>query len=129
MERFVDLDLNEDVIGMAALRRIKADGVKRRQLGILLEGSEESKKLSTWPEIVKDGNVIGHMTNEAWSYRLKRRLGYALVSVEAQPGDTVFVMKDGARITCQLTEMPFKICSWIEQTLGTIAVGFVMFMS
>ena len=109
MEKFVDLDLNADVIGMTALRRIKAEGVKRRQLGILLEGGKEDDNQSTWPEIVKDGKVIGHMTNVAWSFRLKRRIGYALISVEAQPGDTVLITKDGARIIGQLTEMPFKI--------------------
>ena len=37
LEKFVDLELDDDVVGIAALKRIKADGVKRHQLGIMLE--------------------------------------------------------------------------------------------
>ena len=111
MERFVDLDVPDDVIGVDALRKIKADGVKRHQLGIVLEGGEESEDQSIWLDIMKDGAVIGHMTHKAWSYRLNRMIGFALVAVEAQPGDAVQVLKDGASVAGQLAEVPFKIPS------------------
>lgn len=109
MEKFVDLDLDDDVIGIAALRRIKAEGVKRRQLGIVLEGNEENEDQSIWLDIEKDGNLIGNMTHKAWSYRLKRMIGYALVSVEAGAGDIVQVMKDGGRVTGKLVNLPFAV--------------------
>ena len=34
----VDLGVSDDVIGIQALRRIRQDGVKRQQLGVILEG-------------------------------------------------------------------------------------------
>ena len=111
MEKFVDLDLGDDVIGVSALRKIKADGLKRHQLGIILDSNEESENQSIWLDIFKNGSVIGKMTHKAWSYRLKRMIGYALVSVEAKPGDAVQVMKDNTFITGQLADLPFKIPS------------------
>ena len=111
MEKFVDLDVPDDVIGVAALRKIKADGVKRHQLGIILDGAEENEDQSIWLDILKDGAVIGHMTHKAWSYRLKRMIGYALVSVEAQPGDAVEVSTDRGSVTGYLAHVPFKISS------------------
>lgn len=111
MGKFIDLDVSDDVIGVTALRKIKADGVKRQQLGIVLDGGEDSEDQSIWLDIVKGGKVIGHMTHKAWSYRLKRMIGYALVSFEAKPGDAVEIMKGGKWVTGQLTEVPFKIPS------------------
>ncbi|MEM7527456.1 MAG: glycine cleavage T C-terminal barrel domain-containing protein [Pseudomonadota bacterium] len=108
MEKFVDLDLDDDVIGMAALRRIKAEGVKRHQLGIMLDAEEEDEDQSIWLDIEKDGAAVGKMTHKAWSYRLKRMIGYALVSVEVRPGDEVVVLRNGARVTGMLVELPFK---------------------
>lgn len=109
MGKFIDLDVSDDVIGVKALRKIKQGGVKRHQLGIVLEGGEENEDQSIWLDIVKDGAVIGHMTHKAWSYRMQRMIGYALVSVEAQPGDRVEVMKDAGPVTGQLSPIPFAV--------------------
>jgi len=79
MEKFVDLDLDDEVIGIAALRRIKAAGVKRHQLGIVLEGPEENEDQSIWFDIEKAGIHVGHMTNKVWSYRMGCMIGLALV--------------------------------------------------
>ncbi|MEM6896190.1 MAG: glycine cleavage T C-terminal barrel domain-containing protein, partial [Pseudomonadota bacterium] len=107
--RFVDLDLDDSVIGIAALRAIKARGVARHQLGIRLSGPAEDENQSVWLPLEKGGAFMGHMTHKAWSYRLKSMIGYALVSVEAQPGDAVEVIKDGARVTGVLCKLPFTI--------------------
>ena len=109
MGKFIDLDVSDDVIGVIALRKIKQGGVKRHQLGIILEGGEENEDQSIWLDIVKDGAVIGHMTHKAWSYRIQRMIGYALVSVEAQTGDRVEVMKDAGPVTGQLSAIPFAV--------------------
>ncbi|MEO0990922.1 MAG: glycine cleavage T C-terminal barrel domain-containing protein, partial [Pseudomonadota bacterium] len=105
--RFVDLDLPGDVIGVAALNRIKADGVQRHQLGIMLELPEEPEQQAAWLPIRKNGTPIGHMTHTAWSYRLKRLIGYALVSANAQPGDLVTVEKGAETVAGKLTNLPF----------------------
>ncbi|MEM7059519.1 MAG: glycine cleavage T C-terminal barrel domain-containing protein [Pseudomonadota bacterium] len=109
MERFVDLDVSDDVIGVTALRRIKAQGIRRHQLGIILKGDEENEDQSIWLDIHKDGKVIGQMTNKAWSYRLQRMIGFALVSVDAGPGDVVQVARNTGHIEGHLIELPFKL--------------------
>lgn len=109
MEKFIDLDLDDDVIGITALRRIKAAGIKRHQLGIILGEEEENEDQSICLEIEKDGFVVGHMTHKAWSYRLHRMIGFALVSIQAQPGDQVQVIKESTRIDGTLTSLPFEI--------------------
>ncbi|MEM9781430.1 MAG: glycine cleavage T C-terminal barrel domain-containing protein [Pseudomonadota bacterium] len=109
MGRFVDLEIDDDVIGVRALRRIKAQGVRRHQLGIVLQGGEEKDDPSIWLTILSAGKPIGHMTHKAWSYRLKRMIGYALVSVEAVPGDPVEVVTETGPIRAELVALPFKV--------------------
>lgn len=109
LEKFVDLELDDDVVGIAALKRIKADGVKRHQLGIVLGNVEETEDQSIWLDILKGGEVVGNMTHKAWSYRLRRMIGYALVSLDARAGDVVEVSRDGGRIEGTLVPLPFRI--------------------
>ncbi|MEM6634743.1 MAG: glycine cleavage T C-terminal barrel domain-containing protein [Pseudomonadota bacterium] len=109
MGKFVDLDLDEEVIGIRALRRIREEGVKRHLLGVMLEGGEEREDQGIWLPIEKDGKSIGHMTHKAWSYRLQRMIGYALVSVDAGLGATVQVLRPGGPAHGTLVDLPFKI--------------------
>lgn len=104
---FVDLDLHEGVIGMAALRRIAAEGPKRHQLGVVLEGDEPTVGHRRWFDIVVNGDKVGSMTNGVWSYKLERNIGFALVSVECSIGDAVQVHKDDEIIDGVLTDIPF----------------------
>jgi glycine cleavage system aminomethyltransferase T len=107
MGRYIDLSVPDDTIGIQALRRIKAEGPKRHQLGVVLSGATPAGSAFTWFEITKSGKRIGDMTNIIWSYRLKQNIGFALVATAAKPGDDVEVLKDGARIKAKLVELPF----------------------
>lgn len=109
MGRFIDLNMEDEVIGATALRKIKKEGAKRHQLGIILEGPEETEDQSIWQNIEKDGKLVGHMTHKAWSYRMKRMIGYALVTVDVQPGDTVQVIRDTGPVSGRLCEVPFQV--------------------
>ncbi|MEM9440329.1 MAG: glycine cleavage system protein T [Pseudomonadota bacterium] len=109
METYIDLDLDNDVIGIEALRRIKDNGVRRHQLGIIVDCNYDDEDQSIWLDIEKDHAVIGHMTHKAWSYRLERMTGYALVSVEAKPGDTVNVLENAGRVSRRLSKLPFAV--------------------
>jgi aminomethyltransferase len=107
MEKYVDLHLPDEVVGIRALKRIHAEGPKRRQLGVTLEGETPTALGFLWHEIRKDGRKIGHMTNCVWSYRLKRNIGFGLVDSACRPGDPVEVLKDGRPTPATLTELPF----------------------
>ncbi len=107
LDRYVGLDVADDVVGIEALRRIQAEGPARHQLGLVLEGDTPMQPHGTWYDVVSDGRKVGDMTNGVWSYRLKRNIGFALISRDCGPGDRVDVIKDGAAIPAGLTELPF----------------------
>ena len=50
---------------------------------------------------------MGDLTNCAWSYRLKRNIGFGLVSSDLAPGQKVSVIKDGAAVDASLCALPF----------------------
>lgn len=87
LDRLVNLDMEADFIGKAALRRIKAQGVTRRQVGLVIEGPRlKGPNTSYWP-INKDGATIGKVTSAVHSPRLKQNIALAMVATEhAIPG-------------------------------------------
>ncbi len=105
--KYVDLDVPGDVIGIAALRRIHAEGPRRHQLGVVLDGSEPSALGFHWHGIEVDGRKVGDLTNCAWSYRLEKNIGFALISSDCIAGSRVTVRKDGKPIAGTLRELPF----------------------
>ena len=108
LERFVDLDLPDEVIGIPALRQIKDEGPRRRQKGIVLEGDGPAPLGLAWEAVEKDGRRIGDMTNCVWSYRMKANIGYALVEAASAPGDRVAVRREGGPVAAELCELPFR---------------------
>ena len=110
--RYVDLDVPDDVIGITALRRIHAEGPARHQLGLVLDGEDEAPAHDRWHDIIIEsdgvGGKVGDMTNGVWSWRFKSNIGYALISRELSPGDSVEILRDGRRIPARLTDLPFR---------------------
>jgi glycine cleavage system aminomethyltransferase T len=105
--KYVDLDVPDDVIGIEALRRIHKAGPTRHQLGVTLDGDEPTAFGYLWHGIFKDGRKVGDLTNCAWSYRLKKNIGFALIGIDCVAGDSVDVMKDGKLVRGTLRELPF----------------------
>lgn len=82
LDRLVNLDIEADFIGKAALRRIKAQGVTRKQVGLIIEGSPlTGPNTSYWP-IRKDGVTIGKVTSAIYSPRLQQNIALAMVGTE-----------------------------------------------
>jgi len=106
---YVDLDVPDDVIGIAALRRIAAEGPKRHQLGIVLEGDQPRPGHMKWHDVAINGDKVGDMTCGTWSYKLERNIGFGLLSVDAQIGQEVDVQLDGETVGAKLTDIPFTV--------------------
>ena len=105
---YIDLDVPDDVIGIQALRRIHAEGPKRHQLGLILEGETPDPLSFHWEDITVDGQKVGDMTNCVWSPRLSKNIGYALISRSCTIGDTVTLSRSGGRkVAATLVDMPF----------------------
>ena len=109
LERFVDLDLESEdaVVGLEALRAIDARGPRRHQLGVALESAELDEPIGAWREIRVDGRLAGHMTCGIRSRALGRDIGYALVEREHVPGAAVTVRAESGEIGGELVELPF----------------------
>ncbi len=105
--KYVDLDVADDVVGIQALRRIKAEGVKRHQLGLVLEGATPAPLGFRREDILRGGQRIGMMTNCVWSPRMKANIGYALIDASVPAGDTVQVIRDQGPVAANLVELPF----------------------
>lgn len=105
--KYIDLSVADDVIGIQALRRIHAEGAKRHQLGVKMEGDRPDPFGFSWEPVFQGGRKVGDLTNAAWSYRLKQNIGFTLIATEARPGDTVEVRRASGTVRGTLCELPF----------------------
>ncbi|MEW5987651.1 MAG: glycine cleavage T C-terminal barrel domain-containing protein [Chloroflexota bacterium] len=77
----VDQDKAADYVGKEALQRIKAEGVKRKLVGVEIAGDPIPFNMTRWA-VSHDGRPIGFITSALYSPRLKKNIGYANVPVE-----------------------------------------------
>lgn len=78
----VDLDQEADFVGKEALKRIKAEGIQRKLVGVEIEGDRiQGWNEDFWP-VHSDGKAIGQVTTGAYSPRLEKNIGYAMVPIE-----------------------------------------------
>jgi len=107
LERLVDLDKAEPFIGRDALKRIRADGVKRKLVGVEIDGARLEFNMTRWPVRLGDTHV-GHITSAIYSPRFKRNIGYAMVPVAQAASGTALTVEtpDGER-RAKVVAMPF----------------------
>jgi glycine cleavage system aminomethyltransferase T len=106
--RFVDLDVPDDVIGIKTLRRVAAEGPKRHQLGIILDGDQPQPSHARWCPVRRNDVKVGDMTNGTWSYKLERNIGFGLLSVACTVGDRVHVDVGNVEVCGTVTDIPFQ---------------------
>src|SRR6185503_2205690 len=78
LARLVDLDKAHPFIGRDALKRIRADGVKRKLVGVDIDGARLEFNMTRWPVRLGDTHV-GHITSAIYSPRFRKNIGYAMV--------------------------------------------------
>jgi len=81
LDRLVSLDQEADFIGKEALKKIKAEGVKRKLVGVEIDGERLDLNVTRWP-VTRDGAQLGNVTSAVYSPRLKENIGYAWVPIE-----------------------------------------------
>ncbi len=104
--KYIDLHVDDDVVGIEPLRNIKQNGPKRHQLGLVLEG-EKAAPHTSWFDIFHEGIKVGDMTNGVWSYRMQSNIGFALISSDIKSGVKVVVQKGSRSVSGTLCELPF----------------------
>lgn len=107
LERLVDLEKPEAFIGREALKRVKAEGVKRKLAGIEIEGAQLDLNMTRWP-VRAGSSAVGHVTSAVYSPRLKKNIGYANVPVAHAALGTKLTVEtpEGIRAATVVT-MPF----------------------
>lgn len=80
--RLVDLDMPADFIGKAALRRIHEQGVRRKQVGLFIEGEPLAGPNSDFWPVTVAGRTVGKVTSAVYSPRLGYNIALAMVEVE-----------------------------------------------
>jgi glycine cleavage system aminomethyltransferase T len=82
LDRLVDLEMEAEFIGKAALTRIARQGATRRQVGIEIDGAPlTGPNNEYWPVMVSD-NQVGQVTSAIYSPRLERNIALAMVNIE-----------------------------------------------
>lgn len=107
-DRLVNLDMEADFIGKAALRRIKEEGVSRQQVGLIIDCDPMKGPNTTFWAINKDGTNIGKVTSAVFSPRLERNIALAMVAADcAVIGSEVEVITPSGPTRATVVERPF----------------------
>ena len=86
----VDLGQEADFVGKQALQRIKAEGPRRKLVGIEIEGPTagsyiDNEMIEMYP-VLRDGHQVGKVTSACYSPRLEKNIGYAMLPIQlAEP--------------------------------------------
>ncbi len=108
LERLVNLDIEADFIGKAALRRIRETGVSRKQVGLRIDAAPLKGPNTTYWPIARDGRTIGKVTSAVYSPRLEQNIALAMVSADcAVIGATVDVAMPQGPARATVVERPF----------------------
>ncbi len=112
LERLVNYELNDDAsISIAALRRVRLQGVRRRLVGVELDGDKfPALNNVKWParRASGGGDAIGLVTSAIYSPRLKRNIGYCWVPADqSSNGTKLLVESEWGRRNATVVTMPF----------------------
>ena len=107
-DRLVSLDNDIEFIGKAALKKIKAEGIKRKQVGLEINCEPLSGPNTTFWPIKKNNNEIGKVTSAVYSPRLKKNIALAMVNIEnSEIGTDLEVETNKGKFTSKIVEKPF----------------------
>ena len=108
LDRLVNLDISANFIGKAALNKINKNGIKRKQIGLILDCEPLKGPNTTFWEITKHKNVVGKITSAVHSPRLKKNIALAMVSVEqSEIGNDLDVKINGHSVKATVVDKPF----------------------
>jgi glycine cleavage system aminomethyltransferase T len=107
-DRLVNLDSDINFIGKEALKKIKHNGITRKQVGIEIDCKPLSGPNTTFWELKKNNVNIGKVTSAVYSPRLKKNIALAMVSIEQSEMDNELkVYTNEGIFDCKIVEKPF----------------------
>jgi aminomethyltransferase len=108
LDRLVDLEMEADFIGKAALQEVLRQGIRRKQVGIVIDGEAlTGANNEFWPIYVGDEKV-GHVSSAIHSPRLKSNIALAMMSIEHSALDTAAeIVTPFGRRSVRVVKRPF----------------------
>ncbi|MBM3650197.1 MAG: glycine cleavage system protein T, partial [Alphaproteobacteria bacterium] len=107
LDRLIDLDQPAEFIGKAALARIKAKGVKRKLIGLRIEGDKVPPNIEHWPLMIGDRRV-GRLSSLAFSPRLGCNIALGMTAIEyAATGTRHIVESPYGEREATVADLPF----------------------
>ena len=108
LDRLVNLESEINFIGKDALKKIKQDGIKRKQVGIEIDCKPLSGPNTTFWPVLNDQKNIGKITSAVYSPRLKKNIALAIIDIDhSNLGQKLKVNIDENVINCSVVEKPF----------------------
>ena len=108
LDRLVSFDTDINYIGKEALKKIKEEGIKRKQAGIIIECEPLKGPNTTFWKILKDNKQIGKVTSAVYSPRLKKNIALAMINIEYSEIGTELDVKIGDKnFKSTVVEKPF----------------------
>ena len=108
LHRLVELDIEADFIGKSALRRIREAGVKRKQVGLIIDGPALISPNSRFWALETKGEQVGKVTSAVFSPRLEFNIALAMVNIDlATVGTRLDVETPSGKMTATVAAKPF----------------------
>ena len=108
LDRLVNLESEINFIGKEALKKIKQDGINRKQVGIEIDCERLKGPNTTFWKIIKNDKEIGKVTSAVYSPRLKKNIALAMVLIEqSEIGNKLEVITNEGSFNSTIIEKPF----------------------
>ena len=107
MDKFIDVDQEQDFVGKAALQALRDAGATRRFMGLVIDGAPFSRTNETRWDLEQDGVYVGYASAAAYSPRVKSNIAVAMVATSViESGKTIEVLSDEGRLTAKVVPFP-----------------------
>ena len=108
LDRLVNLDSEVNYIGKDALKKIKQNGIKRKQVGLEINCDALSGPNTTFWPVKKEGEIIGKVTSAVYSPRLKKNIALAMIKINySDIGNQLEVETNEGKYLAKIVEKPF----------------------
>ena len=122
MDRFVDVDQDQDFVGKNALISIKKSGIKRHFMGFVINGENLTRTNEDRIKVMQNGEDVGYLSACAYSPRMNKNIAVGMIQLKALElsGNVQIMMDDGLR-TAEVVSLPFAWENQISPKKASVA--------